>query len=71
VGSEEGGVVRHHFRERKGHRGSSSARGRWWRRPIGLPEEEDSQAADRAGPPVSEEEAVGEGERWDATWPEG
>jgi hypothetical protein len=36
-------------------------------RPVGLPEEEDSRAADRVGPPVIE----GEGERWAATRPEG
>jgi hypothetical protein len=36
-------------------------------RPVGLPEEEDSRAADRVGPPVIE----GEGERWAATGPEG
>jgi hypothetical protein len=34
---------------------------RWWRRcPIGLPEEEDGQPADRVGPPVSEGEVVGQ-----------
>jgi hypothetical protein len=51
--------VQCHFRERRGHWGSGSAHGRSRRRPVGLPEEEDSQAADRAGPPVSEGEAVG------------
>jgi hypothetical protein len=34
---------------------------KWWRRhPVGLPEEEDSRPADRAGPLVSEGEAVGQ-----------
>jgi hypothetical protein len=53
--------VRCHFWERRGHRGGSSARGRWrWRYPVGLPEEEDNRPTDRAGPPVSAGEAVGQ-----------
>jgi hypothetical protein len=53
--------VRCHFRERRGHRGGGSTRGRWRRRRlVGLPEEEDSRAADRAGLPVSEGEATGQ-----------
>jgi hypothetical protein len=56
----EGGKVRLYLWERRGHRGSSSACGRWWRRSVGLLEEEDSRAVDRAGPPISEGEAVGQ-----------
>jgi hypothetical protein len=52
--------VRCHLQERKGHRGGGSTCGRWWSWPVGLSEEEDSGAADRAGPPVSEGEAVGQ-----------
>jgi hypothetical protein len=51
VGSEEGGnygVV--------SRRGGVIGR---WQRPVVLPEEEDSRAADRAGPPISEGEAAG------------
>jgi hypothetical protein len=55
------GEMRCHFRERRGHRGGGSARGRWRRRrSVGLPEEEDGRPADRAGLPVSEGEAVGQ-----------
>jgi hypothetical protein len=51
----------HRSRERRGRRGSSSTRGRWWRwHPVGLPEEEDGRPTDRAGLPVSEEEAAGQ-----------
>jgi hypothetical protein len=49
-----------HFRERRGHQDGGSACGRWRRRPVGLPEEEDSRAADRVGPPVSDGEAAGQ-----------
>jgi hypothetical protein len=53
--------VRCHFWERRGHRGCGSALGRWRRwRPVGLSEEEDNQAADRVGPPISEGEAAGQ-----------
>jgi hypothetical protein len=69
--------VRCHFWERRGHRGGSSTRGRWrWRYPVGLPEEEDNRPTDRAGPPVSAGEAVGqaglegEGVRWAVAGPE-
>jgi hypothetical protein len=52
--------MRHCFWERWGHQGSGSMH-RWRRRrPVGLPEEEDSRPADRAGPPVSEGEAAGQ-----------
>jgi hypothetical protein len=55
------GEMRHHFRERRGHRGGGSARGRWWRRcPVGLLEEEDGRPADRVGPPISEGEEAGQ-----------
>jgi hypothetical protein len=64
--------MRCHFQERRGHRGSGSARGRWRQRcSVGIPEEDDGRPANRAGPPISEEEAAGqagpeggEGERW-------
>jgi hypothetical protein len=52
------GKVRRHFWQRRGHRGSGSARGRWRQQPVGPLEEEDSQAVDRAGLPVSEGEAA-------------
>jgi hypothetical protein len=66
-----------HFQERRGHRGSGSTCGSWWRRPVGLPLEEDNQVADRVGPPVSEGRRrgrlgrKGEEERWAVTGPEG
>jgi hypothetical protein len=60
LGVKRGGV-RHRFRERRGRRGCGSALWRWRRQlPVGLPEEEDSRVAERAGPPVSEGEAVGQ-----------
>jgi hypothetical protein len=61
VGSEEGGKCGA-ISERGGViRAAGSACGRWrWRCPIGLPEEEDDWPDDRAGPPVSEGEAVGQ-----------
>jgi hypothetical protein len=41
----KGGGMRCHFRERRGRRGSGSARGRWRRWcSVGLPEEEDGRA---------------------------
>jgi hypothetical protein len=55
----ECGMKRGGFRERRGHQGGGSVHGRWRRRSVRLPEEEDSQAADRVGPPVSEGDAVG------------
>jgi hypothetical protein len=66
--------MRCRFRERRGHWGSGSARRRWrWQRL-----KEDDRPADRAGPPISEEEAVrqagwkgGEGERWATARPRG
>jgi hypothetical protein len=67
--------VQRHFWERRGHRGGGSARGKWRRqRPVRLPEEEDGRPTDRVGPPVSEEEVVGQAgpegaegvERWAA-----
>jgi hypothetical protein len=41
--------VQRHFWDRRGHQGGGGARGSWWQRPIGLLEEEDSRATDRAG----------------------
>jgi hypothetical protein len=53
--------MRRHFQERRGHRGSGSARGRWRQRcSVGFPEEDDGRPANRAGPPISEEEAAGQ-----------
>jgi hypothetical protein len=49
-----------YFRERRDHRSDSRACGRWQRRPVELPEEEDSRAVDRGGPPVSEGESAGQ-----------
>jgi hypothetical protein len=53
--------MRHHFWERRGHQGGSSARGRWRQRlSVGLLEEEDSRPANRPGLRISEEEAAGQ-----------
>jgi hypothetical protein len=69
-------MQRRPFREGRGCRSGGSARGSWRRRhPVGLPEEDEGQAVDRAGPHGSEGRwwsrlgRKGEEGRWAAAGP--